>query len=76
MDSATREEKKRKAEQEYKALCQWEKEETNKAIQKLKDEKRFVGGLDGRYEELEMIKQERKRRWKEIYKKLHEDEKD
>lgn len=75
MDSATREEKRRKAEQEYKALCQWEKDETRKAIQKLKDENRFSGGLDGKYEELDRIKDERQRRWKEIYIKLHEDEK-
>lgn len=75
MDSVIREEKRKKAEQKYKELCQWEKDETKKAIQKLKDENRFLGGLDGKYEELDMIKKERQRRWKEIYKELHEDEK-
>lgn len=58
-----------KANQELHELYEWERKKTEEAINKLKGEGRFRGGLDGKYEEIDIIREERKRRFNEILKK-------
>ncbi|MDO4326996.1 MAG: hypothetical protein Q4E24_13350 [bacterium] len=50
------------AEKKRDEIVQWTIEENNKALEKIKKEGRYVGGLDGQYPELKEISEEGKRR--------------
>lgn len=63
------EEERIRANKELQELCDWETKEIEKVVQKLKDEGRFRGGLDGKYEEIDAIKKERNIRLQELFKK-------
>lgn len=63
------EEERIRANQELQELYDWETEEIKKAVQKLKEEGRFQGGLDGKYEEIDAIREKRNIRLQELFKK-------
>ncbi|MGN0506645.1 MAG: hypothetical protein ACI4FZ_08795 [Lachnospiraceae bacterium] len=74
-DSMTEEER-QTAEQERRKIIDWETEECEKARRKIKEEGRYIGGLDGYYPEYEEISKERNRRYKELLTRLFGEGKD
>lgn len=57
------------ADQEMLNILEWANKEEQKVIEKLRREGRYKGGLDGEYQKLQDIKEERNRRLKEIQEK-------
>lgn len=70
------EDERKKAEEEFQKrrdkLLQWKVQQTEKVIQKLKDEGRWVGGLDGSCPELDELNKEYKRRFNGLLDVLQE----
>lgn len=53
-------------------LLQWKREQDEKTIKKIKEEGRWLGGLDGSYPELNEIAREYKKRFEELIDVLKE----
>lgn len=70
------EDERKKAEEEFQKrrdkLLQWKVKQTEKVIQKLKDEGRWVGGLDGSCPELDTLNKEYKQRFNGLLDVLQE----
>ncbi len=72
MDEEQRKDAEEKFEKERDELLQWKVGQTEKVIQKLKDEGRWVGGLDGNCPELDELNKEYKQRFNGLLDVLQE----